>query len=144
MENRNYTELSKLKTFEERFRYLLIGGAIGEDTFGFDRYLNQMFYGSYEWREARREVLLRDNGCDLGVEGYMIYGRPLIHHINPISKRDILDRSEILLNPEYLITVSPDTHNAIHYGDLNYILEKDVITRSPNDTCPWKRATTFA
>lgn len=134
---RTYDELIALSTFEERFEYLKLSGKVGIDTFGFDRYLNQTFYRSAEWRKIRDLVFIRDNGCDLGSDGYEIYGRALIHHMNPISQKDILDRSEILLDPKYLITVSHLTHNAIHYGDAD-LLPKDLIERKPNDTCPWK------
>ena len=139
MKMKTWTELSKMQTFEERFRYLMIGGIVGEDTFGMDRFLNQMFYRSYEWRHVRDEVILRDMGCDLGIEGHEIYGKILIHHMNPITKRDILDRSDILMNPEYLITVSHETHNAIHYGDDSILNRHLVVERHPNDQCPWRR-----
>lgn len=135
---RTYSELILLPTFEERFEYLRLDGRVGEDTFGFDRYLNQLFYRSYEWRKIRDYVIIRDNGCDLGVEGYNIYGKVLIHHMNPITARDIERRTDLLLDPEYLICVTHDTHNAIHYGDENLII-KAPIERRPNDTCPWKR-----
>lgn len=138
MKIRTYSELILLPTFEERFEYLRLDGRVGEDTFGFDRYLNQLFYRSYEWKKIRDQVIIRDNGCDLGIEGYDIYGKILIHHMNPITARDIADRTELLLNPEYLICVTHDTHNAIHYGDENLII-KAPVERRPNDTCPWKR-----
>lgn len=138
MKIKTYSELILLPSFEERFEYLRLDGRVGEDTFGFDRYLNQLFYRSYEWRKIRDCVIVRDNGCDLGVEGYDIYGKILIHHMNPITARDIADRTELLLNPEYLICVTHDTHNAIHYGDENLII-KAPLERRPNDTCPWKR-----
>ena len=135
---RTYSELITLPTFEERFQYLKLNGVVGEDTFGFDRYLNQIFYNSKEWKEIRDHVIIRDNGCDLGVEGHEIYGRILIHHMNPISKNDILERSEFLLNPEYLISTYKITHDAIHYGDEN-LLFTEPISRTKNDTCPWRR-----
>lgn len=135
---RTYSELIKLSTFEERYRYLKLDGKVGEETFGFDRYLNQMFYKSKEWRSVRNHVILRDNGCDLGIEGREIHGRILIHHMNPITKEDILNRSDFLMNPEYLISTIETTHNAIHYGDED-LLMKDPIERRKNDTCPWKR-----
>lgn len=135
---RTYTELSKLKTFKERYEYLKLDGVVAEDTFGSSRYLNQTFYRSLEWQKIRNEVIIRDNACDLGLEGYEIYGKVLIHHLNPISKRDILERSDLLLNPEYLITTIHTTHNAIHYGTENFTLRGPVI-RSPNDTCPWRK-----
>lgn len=137
MQLRTYSELVLLPTFEERFEYLKINGTVGIDTFGFDRYLNQTFYKSVEWKRIRNKVIIRDNGCDLGIDGYEIYGRILIHHMNPITQDDIINRTDLLLNPEYLISVSLDTHNGIHYGDINQLL-KEPIVRKPNDTCPWK------
>lgn len=134
---RTYSELLTLKTFRERYEYLRLRGTIGEETFGFDRYLNQIFYRSPEWRSIRDFVILRDNGCDLGVAGYEIYGRILIHHMNPISVEDIYKRSDYLLNPEYLISTVLSTHNAIHYGDESLLITEPVV-RSKNDTCPWK------
>ena len=135
---RTYSELIKLPTFEERFKYLQLNGVVGKDTFGFDRYINQKFYRSPEWKRIRNEVIIRDNGCDLGVEGYEIYGQTIIiHHMNPITIKDIADASEYLLNPEYLITTVHNTHNAIHYGDES-LLCLGPIERTPNDTCPWK------
>lgn len=136
---RTYTELSKLKTFEERFEYLRLNGRVGKETFGFDRIFNQVFYKSDEWLAVRDFVIVRDNGCDLGVEGYDINGqRTLIHHMNPISLEDIEKRTEILMNPEYLITTIHNTHQAIHYGDENLLI-KLPRERTKNDTCPWKR-----
>lgn len=135
---RTYSELITLPTFEERFQYLKLNGVVGEDTFGFDRYLNQMFYNSKEWKDIRDYVIIRDNGCDLGVEGHEIHGRILIHHMNPINKNDILARSEFLLDPEYLISTYKVTHNAIHYGDENLLIT-EPIDRTINDTCPWRR-----
>ena len=134
---RSYSELSKLKTFEERFRYLQLNGAVGQETFGLDRYLNQRFYRSQKWKSVRDAVIIRDNGCDLGIKDRMIFGRVLIHHMNPISIDDIRQQSELLLNPEYLVCVSHDTHNAIHYGDENLLITLP-IERTRNDTCPWK------
>lgn len=134
---KTYSELSQLQSFEERFRYLQLSGAVGAETFGFDRYLNQIFYKSPEWKAARDFVIIRDNGCDLGIDGYEIHGRILIHHMNPISKEDVINRSEILLNPEYLICVTHPTHNAIHYGDENALIRAPV-ERTKNDTCPWR------
>ena len=134
---RTYNELMLLPTFEERFEYLKLSGRVGEETFGFDRWLNQKFYRSVEWRHLRDQVIIRDNGCDLGVEGREIYGKILIHHMNPISKKDILERTDLLLNPMYLISVTKQTHDAIHYSD-DSILMKDPIVRSRNDTCPWR------
>ena len=134
---RTYNELMLLPTFEERFKYLKLSGRVGEETFGFDRWLNQKFYRSAEWKHLRDQVIIRDNGCDLGVEGREIYGKILIHHMNPITKKDILDRTDLLLNPMYLISVTKQTHDAIHYSD-DSILMKDPIVRSRNDTCPWR------
>lgn len=136
---RSYRELAQLSTFEKRFNYLKLDGQVGKDTFGFDRIFNQRFYRSKEWKALRDFVILRDNGCDLGVEGHEIYGqRILIHHLNPISIEDIESHSEFLMNPEYLITTIHNTHNAIHYGDAGQIVTGPV-TRSMNDTCPWKK-----
>lgn len=134
---RTYSELIQLPTFEERYRYLRLQGSVGKSTFGFDRYLNQNFYRSTEWKRIRDEVIVRDNGCDLGIEDRTIYGRILIHHMNPITEKDILRMSDILMNPEYLICVTHQTHNAIHYGDENQIFT-GLVERRPNDTCPWK------
>jgi hypothetical protein len=134
--SRSYSELSKLYTFEERFEYLKLDGEVGRSTFGFDRYLNQKFYASYAWKQARREVILRDNGCDLGIYGYEIYGGLLIHHMNPMVIEDILHGEEWILSTEYLITTTQMTHNAIHYGDEK-LLPKIVTERSPNDTKLW-------
>lgn len=135
---RTYSELKQLNTFEERYEYLKLDGQVGVDTFGFDRYLNQVFYKSPEWRSVRNEVIVRDNGCDLGIGGREIHTKILVHHMNPISKEDILERSDILLNPEYLITTVKRTHDAIHYGDADTLI-KDPIERSVNDTCPWRK-----
>lgn len=134
---RTYSELSTLKTWEERFEYLKLSGIVGEDTFGFDRYINQQFYKSKEWKDVRNKVITRDMGCDLGVEGYdILYDKIIIHHMNPISISDIIDVTDYLLNPNYLITVSVETHNALHYG----IDKKPIVyqERCINDTCPWK------
>lgn len=134
---RTYNELMLLPTFEERFEYLKLSGRVGEETFGFDRWINQKFYRSTEWKHIRDQVIIRDNGCDLGIEDREIYGKILIHHMNPISKKDILERTDLLLNPMYLISVTKQTHDAIHYSD-DSILMKDPIVRSKNDTCPWR------
>ena len=135
---RTYKELSRLTTFEDRFNYLKLGGQVGKDTFGFDRIFNQRFYKSREWLACRDFVILRDNGCDLGIEGHEIYGqRIIIHHLNPISLDDIANSTEFLLNPEYLITTIHNTHNAIHYGDESLLIT-GPIERSRNDMCPWK------
>ena len=138
MRIRSYSDLRRLSTFEERYNYLCLNGRVGQDTFGFDRIFNQMFYHSREWKSVRDEVIIRDNGCDLGVEGYEINGRILIHHMNPISLDDIRENTDFLMNPEYLISTSHSTHNAIHYGDESLII-KAPVERRPNDTCPWKR-----
>ena len=148
MNIRTYSELSRLKTFDERYHYLQLKGNVGESTFGFDRIFNQMFYKSDEWKFVRRDVILRDNGCDLGVEGHEIYdldlygrgiskGRVIIHHMNPISIKDIERRSDMLLDPEYLISTILSTHNAIHYGDTK-LLYSAPVERTRNDMCPWK------
>lgn len=134
---KTYSELITIPTFEERFEYLKLDGRVGAETFGFDRYLNQAFYKSDEWLSIRDYIITRDNGCDLGVEGYEIYGRIIIHHMNPITKEDILQRSKFLIDPEYLITTIKRTHDAIHYSDSN-LLVKVPIERSKNDTCPWR------
>lgn len=136
---RTYTELSKFKNFADRFEYLRLDGQVGKDTFGFDRIFNQRFYTSNEWKAVRNFVITRDLGCDLGAKGHDIYGqRIIIHHMNPISLEDLEMKSDILLNPEYLITTIHDTHNAIHYGDIS-LLQVAPIERSANDTCPWRR-----
>ena len=136
---RTYSELSKLKTFRERYEYLKLDGTVGEETFGFDRYINQMFYKSEEWKRIRNYVITRDNGCDLGIQDRKIVDSViLVHHMNPITKEDIINKNEILLDPEYLITTIKSTHDAIHYGDES-LLAEDLIVRSKNDTCPWKR-----
>lgn len=136
---RTYSELSKLKTFRERYEYLKLDGTVGEETFGFDRYINQMFYKSEEWKRIRNYVITRDNGCDLGIQDRKIIDSViLVHHMNPITKEDIINKNEILLDPEYLITTIKPTHDAIHYGDES-LLAEDLVIRSKNDTCPWKR-----
>ena len=137
MSIRTYSELITLPTFIDRYQYLKLGGKVGEDTFGFDRYLNQVFYQSKEWRSIRDYVITRDNGCDLGIPGHEIYGRILIHHMNPITVDDILKRSDFLLNPEYLICTIKNTHDAIHYSDESLLIT-EPIERTKNDTCPWK------
>lgn len=135
---RTYSELSKLSTFEERFQYLKLGGSVGESTFGFDRYLNQIFYKSKLWKRIRDEVIFRDGGCDLGVNGREIFGSVIIHHMNPITIKDIEADSKFLTDPEYLITTTHSTHNAIHYSDEK-LLMTGPIERTKNDTCPWRR-----
>ena len=136
---RTYSELSKLETFKERYQYLKLNGVVGKETFGADRYLNQMFYKNPNWRSVRDFVIIRDDGCDLGILDHeIVEERIIIHHMNPISIKDILDRTESLLNPEYLITTILSTHNAIHYGDENLLIG-EPIERFANDTCPWKK-----
>lgn len=135
---RTYSELVQLPTFKERFKYLSLDGTVGRETFGYDRYINQKFYRSPEWKRLRDFLIVRDNGCDLALDGFEIFGKILIHHLNPITKNDILNQTEFLMNPEYLVCTTFDTHNAIHYGDEKILLEKSPIERSPNDTCPWK------
>ena len=135
---RTYSELIQIPTFEERFEYLKLRSKVGNETFGFDRYLNQKFYRSKEWKDLRNYIFTRDNGCDLGVEGRDIFGNYTIHHMNPITIEDINDATEYLLNPEFLITTSLNTHNAIHYGDKG-LLVTEPISRSKNDTCLWRR-----
>ena len=136
---RTYSELIQLSTFEERYEYLRLGGRVGEETFGFDRYLNQIFYKSKEWQSLRNHIISRDNGCDLAIPGREIPEGTiiLIHHMNPITVDDILKRSDFLLNPEYLISTIKNTHDAIHYGDSS-LLYKEPIERSKYDTCPWR------
>lgn len=135
---RNYEELSHISDFNERFEYLKLDGVIGDSTFGFDRYINQRFYRSKEWLSVRDFVIVRDEGMDMGAPDHPINGRILVHHMNPISIKDISDATEFLLNPEYLICVSHNTHNAIHYGDSS-LLPGGIFERCPNDTCPWRR-----
>lgn len=136
---RSYSEMLKLETFEERFNYLKLDGSVGTMTFGSERYLNQVLYNSPEWKKIRRDVILRDNGCDLGVEGFELskHQKILIHHINPITIEDIKSRNPIIFDMDNLITVSHNTHNAIHYGDENNLITNPV-TRTKNDTCPWR------
>lgn len=139
MSIKTYSELSRLQTFEERYRYLRLRGAVGEETFGFDRYLNQVFYQrSPKWKKVRDFVIVRDNGCDLGLDGYDIYGKILVHHMNPITLKDLERESEYLLDPEFLICTSLNTHNAIHYGDESLLITTPIV-RTKNDTCPWRR-----
>lgn len=136
---KTYSELITLPTFEERYRYLRIGGAVGKETFGFDRYLNQKFYASTEWRNFRRDVIVRDMGCDIGIEGREIQGLIFIHHLNPIDPKDIREKNvRVLLDFENVVCVSFNTHNAIHFGD-DSILFAEPVERTRHDTCPWKR-----
>lgn len=138
MSIKTYSELITLPTFEERYRYLRLGGRVGEETFGFDRYLNQVFYKSEEWLYVRDKVIVRDLGCDLGIEGREIHGRIIIHHMNPITVDDIVNRKDYILDPEYLITTIKSTHDAIHYGDESLLITLPK-ERTKNDTCPWRR-----
>ena len=135
---RCYNELSRIDNYEERFRYLKLVGQVGESTFGFDRYLNQIVYSSKRWKQVRNAVIIRDEGRDMGVEGYEIQGRIVIHHMNPISIEDAEKDRDFIYDPEFLICVSPITHNAIHYGDES-LLPKGPVDRVPNDMCPWRR-----
>lgn len=137
---RTYSELSRITNFEERYEYLKLNGVVGKETFGFDRIFNQMLYCSKEWLSRRDEIIVRDNGCDLGVEGFEIPKgvKIFIHHMNPISLEDIQNRTEIVMDPEFLITTIFRTHNAIHYGDKSLLL-LEPIQRTRNDTCPWRR-----
>lgn len=138
MSIKTYSELILLPTFKERFNYLKLNGFVGEDTFGFDRYLNQAFYKSIEWQNVRNYVIYRDNACDLGILDREIYGNILIHHMNPINKEDVLERRECIWDPEYLICVTHNTHNALHYGNEDGLM-LDIAERSKNDTSPWRR-----
>lgn len=133
---RSYSELSTLHTFDERFEYLKLGGSVGRSTFGFDRWVNQKFYASYHWKRARDQVIVRDMGCDLGILGYEIHVEILIHHMNPISLDDITHGEEWIIDPEYLITTTKTTHNAIHYGS-NSLIPKVTLERTPDDTKLW-------
>ena len=134
---KTYTELIKFNTFEDRFNYLNLNGTIGEETFGFDRWLNQNFYKSQEWRSIRDFVIIRDGGCDMAMEGYEIFGKIYVHHMNPITQSDLIHSTDFLMNPEYLVCVSHSTHNAIHYGDISLLITEPA-ERKPGDTCPWK------
>lgn len=133
---RTYSELARLKTFKERFDYLKLGGSVGADTFGFDRYLNQIFYKSAEWRRVRQEVIIRDNGCDLGIEGLDIYRGLMVHHMNPITIDQLIHKDSDIFNPEYLISVSQETHNAIHYG-IDEFDRENIGERRAGDTKLW-------
>jgi hypothetical protein len=134
--NRTYSELNRFSTFEDRFEYLKLPGSVGVETFGFDRHLNQSFYKSFEWRQVREYVIIRDNGCDLGVFGYEIHSKLLIHHINPMASDDIIHGEDWITDPEYLITTTHNTHNAIHYGDKS-LLRISNTKRVPGDTKLW-------
>ena len=137
MKIRTYSELIQLQTFKERYLYLQLDGHVGESTFGFDRWLNQAFYKSDDWKSVRRQIILRDNACDLAIEGREIQRYLIIHHMNPITVSDIVECSDWLLNPEFLIVCARSTHNAIHYGDES-LLVLDPVIRSKYDTCPWR------
>ena len=135
--NKSYSELVKLQTLRARFEYLKLSDKVGKETFGFDRYLNQRFYKSAEWKRLRDEIIIRDNGCDMGLEDYPINGRIIIHHMNPLTPNDILFHDDFLLNTDNLICVSHNTHNAIHYGNFD-LIDNEPIIRTKNDTCPWR------
>jgi hypothetical protein len=133
---RTYSELKRFETLEERFEYLKLHGRVGQSTFGFDRYMNQQFYTSREWRQVRQKVIVRDNGCDLGIDGYEIHNGLYIHHMNPMTVEDISSGHPTILDPEYLITVTHKTHNAVHYGDAS-LLARGVVQRKAGDTKLW-------
>ena len=137
MSIRTYSELITIPTFEERFEYLQLKGSVGKDTFGYDRYLNQVLYRSPEWKRLRNQIIIRDFGCDLACEGYDIHSKVLIHHLNPITVEDVLARSRKVFDPDNLVCVSHSTHNAIHYGEADLLVTGPII-RTKNDTCPWK------
>ena len=137
MSIKTYSELITIPTFEERFEYLQLKGSVGKDTFGYDRHLNQVLYRSPEWKRLRNQIIIRDCGCDLACDGYDIYGKVLIHHLNPITVEDVLARSRKVFDPDNLVCVSHNTHNAIHYGDVD-LLATGPIIRTKNDTCPWR------
>ena len=134
---RSYSELIRIPTFKERYEYLRLFGKVGKETFGYDRYLNQVLYTSDEWRRFRRDIIIRDNGCDLGCEGYELQSIIIVHHINPITVEDVLNRSHMVFDPDNVISVSHNTHQAIHYGDES-LLPLLPVERSRYDTCPWK------
>lgn len=138
MSIKTYSELIALPTFRDRYRYLRLKGQVGRDTFGHDRYINQVLYQRHpKWKSARDKVIIRDNGCDLGVEGYEIHGKIIVHHMNPITMDDIENESDFLFDPEFLICTTHNTHNAIHYGDEDLLIAEPII-RTKNDTCPWR------
>ena len=137
MSIRTYSELITIPTFEERFEYLQLKGSVGKDTFGYDRYVNQVLYRSPEWKRLRNQIIIRDDGCDLACDGYDVYGKVLIHHLNPITVEDVLARSRKVFDPDNLVCVSHNTHNAIHYGDVDLLVTGPII-RTKNDTCPWR------
>ena len=135
---KTYSELIIIPDFLERYQYLRIGGRVGADTFGYDRYLNQILYHSDEWKRFRRDIIIRDNGCDLACDGYDVHQRILVHHINPITVEDVLRRDPKIFDPDNVITTSHNTHQAIHYGDEGLLIRAPT-ERTKNDTCPWKR-----
>lgn len=135
---KTYSELMTLPTFIERFNYLKIGGRVGEETFGYDRYLNQVLYRTPEWKRFRRDIIIRDMSCDLACDDREIVGKVLVHHIDPLTIDDVLNRHPKIFDPENVICVSLDTHNAIHYGDES-LLMKEPVVRTKNDTCPWRK-----
>ena len=135
---RTYGELIKIEKFLDRYEYLKLNGSVGAETFGFDRWLNQIFYRSPEWKHIREEVIIRDDGCDLGIRDRPIGGRIYVHHMNPIDVNSIVERKSILLNPDFLICCSHNTHEAIHYGNSDILLPDKFVERKPNDTIPWK------
>lgn len=137
MNVRTYSELIAIPTYKERFEYLKLDGTVGVDTFGYDRYLNQILYHSSEWRSFRNEMNVRDNGCDLAMDGYMIHGNFLLHHLNPITVDDVINRRPNVFDPENVVTTVLKTHNAIHYGDSNLLILEPIV-RTKNDTCPWR------
>lgn len=139
MNDKSYSEMITMSEFDDRFRYAKLDGQVGMGTFGFDRYLNQQFYRSKEWKRLRDQIIIRDNGCDLGVPGHEISGKIYIHHLNPLSPEDITESTEKLFDPDNLVCVSAETHNAIHYGDESILEKNKIVERSPGDTCPWKR-----
>lgn len=149
MSTRTYSELITIPTYEERFKYLQINGTVGKDTFGYERYLNQILYSSPEWKSFRNNIIIRDNGCDLACDGYEINGwkdangkihraRIIVHHMNPITVEDVVNRNTMVFDPENVITTVLSTHNAIHYGDEKLLITGPIV-RSPNDTCPWRK-----
>lgn len=135
---KTYSEMLSLPTFIERFEYLKIGGQVGDATFGYDRYLNQILYRTPEWKRFRRDIIVRDMGCDLACDDREIVGKIIVHHINPLTIEDVYNLDPKIFDPENVVCVSLDTHNAIHYGDQS-LLMKDPVVRTKNDTCPWKR-----
>lgn len=136
--DRTYSELISIPDYLERFHYLRLDGRVGQETFGYDRYLNQTLYRSEEWKRFRRDIIIRDNGCDLACEGFEIYGKIIIHHINPITIEDVVRRSAKIFDPENVIACSMNTHNAIHYGDATLLVTGPII-RTKYDTCPWRK-----